>query len=107
MKNELEAWKTFLEGRISEESRDFSGAIEKYKAALDLNPSNAHFRNALNNADQAASVKVKLISQNYDKIASKLVGKGDKPNVWIKELNDLVELSVNDVGLANLNAVAW
>ena len=92
--NELQAWKTFLKGRIAQEQGRNQEAIEAFEKALAFDPSNRHFLNAksiaysaLNRPDQATATRV---AAAYAELAKKYSGEFDKPEPWIEGLETLL-----------------
>ncbi len=90
----LESWKTFIKGRIAEESGNFSEAIEAYDQALKDDPTNVSFLRAKTNAllqqRQPEEASIDTISRGYAELASELVGENDKHKAWIQGLTNLL-----------------
>ena len=97
MSTKLNAWKAFLEGRIHEEKKEFTEALALYEKALAIDAGNPHFLRSKGNAtaglaslNDSQKSEVDELKRRYDVLAKKYVGENDKPELWIKELDALL-----------------
>jgi predicted Zn-dependent protease len=90
----LEAWKTFLRGRIAEERGDPETALEAYDEALAADPGNEAFQrsraNALSGLGRPDDGVAARIASQYQTLAEQLVGPDDEPDAWIQSLERLL-----------------
>jgi len=110
----LDAWKTFLRGRIAEEQGDRGAALAAYEKALEADPNNEAFQRARGNVlsaegspDQAA---VARIARQYEHLAAQLTGPDDEPEAWIESLDRLLKAaeSPEELNLAGqAGMVVW
>ena len=94
-RNELEAWKVFLKGRIAQEQGKNEESVRAFDKALALIPGNRHFLNAksialaaLNRPEEAMAAR---IAAGYSELSQKCSGNNDKPDPWVKGLEELLE----------------
>jgi hypothetical protein len=92
-KVQVEAWKTFLKGRIMQEEGQNDAAQSLFDDALKSDPDNTFFLKArsiafahLNMPEEAI---VDHLRSEYAKLAKQCVGENDKPDLWVKGLQDL------------------
>ncbi len=107
----LEAWKTFLQGRIAQEQGNSESALDLFNSALEIEPDNKFFHRAksfalaqLNMPEEAI---ISQISSGYAELASKYVGKEDKPQAWIGGLKKLLEKAKSPEQERLLTEMAW
>jgi tetratricopeptide (TPR) repeat protein len=92
-RNELEAWKVFLKGRILQEQGNNQEALGFYEKALAIDPNNASFLNAKAAALRAMGKGVEgtiaRVKSQYRQLADTLVADKDKPEDWIRGLESI------------------
>lgn len=92
-KTELEAWKTFLKGRIAQEEGKNETALDLFESALKIDPDNTSFLKARSNAEAQLNMTgeaiVDRIRSEYSELAKKYVGESDKLGPWIEGLKEL------------------
>lgn len=98
----LNAWKSFLKGRIAIESGDVAGGLALIDEAVKLDPSEPTFTRG--RAVAATLPGATDLTAEYDRIAKANSGANDRPDVWLRDLATL--LSQAD-GVAATSAVVW
>ncbi len=100
--SKLEAWKTFLQGRIAQERGDEEKALKAFDQAIHADPNNSYFLRsksiALSRLHRVEPSEASGIASAYAELAQKHSGDHDKPEPWIKGLETL--LGETDKGLA-------
>lgn len=95
--NSLEAWKTFLRGRIAQEQGNDEEALALIGSALQLEPENRHFIVArtisLSRLGRNTESLTSTIVAQYGELARSLSGEKDQPKPWIEGLQNLLELA--------------
>jgi hypothetical protein len=115
MSNNLEAWKSFLKGRVAIEKGDFRGGLAAIDEAVRINPSDPTFLKSKAIAEELAknspeSVTVLEIEAAYSQLAHNLIGQKDKPDSWVTELQGLLakaETVQEARGVNRAQLVAW
>ncbi|MDD5190347.1 MAG: tetratricopeptide repeat protein [Dehalococcoidales bacterium] len=91
----LEAWKTFLRGRIEQEKGNHEGALKAFDTALKIDPANPAFLTARGNAlaklGKPEEAMVSQLVASYSKLAVKLTGKNDKADTWVAGLEQMLK----------------
>ena len=91
---ELEGWKIFLKGRINQEQGNNEKALDYFEKARAIDPNNTHYLNAkvfaLQNLDRIDDAMIASIQSKYGTLADTYIGKADKPEPWIKGLEEIV-----------------
>lgn len=110
----LDAWKTFLRGRISEEQGDHEAALRAYDTALEREPGNEAFQraraNALSALGKSDDVVATRIAKQYEYLAAQLTGPDDEPEAWIQSLERLLRTADSAEALeisGQARMVAW
>lgn len=91
---ELDAWKIFLAGRIAQEQGNEEDALASFERALQIEPDNPHFLNsksiALTNLKRDGEALATHIAKGYAVLANTYIGENDKPEPWVKGLQNLL-----------------
>lgn len=109
---ELAAWKVFLQGRILQEQGMNEEALACFEEALAHGPQNMSFLNAkavaLGAVGDVTNAALTHIEGQYRELARTLIGKKDKPEDWIKALEN-VSADVERAAIApsDVVTIAW
>jgi hypothetical protein len=105
----LEAWKTFINGRMAIESGDVADGLKAINKAIKLDPSEPIFsrsRDAVeglvrSSAEEAAATE---LASEYNRMAKANTGANDTPDVWLSDLKGLLDKAEGKVSPV---AIAW
>ncbi|MCP3402868.1 MULTISPECIES: hypothetical protein [unclassified Bradyrhizobium] len=105
----LDAWKSFITGRVSIEKGDVAGGLAAINEALKLDPSEPIFVRSRETAETLlrASAKEAIgteLASEYNRIAKANSGANDKPDVWLRDLHNLLDKAEGRVSAV---AVVW
>lgn len=105
----IEAWKAFINGRIALEKGDVESGLAAIKEAAQLDPTEPIFTRSREVAEglvrtapeEAATT---TLAAEYNRMAKANSGDGDKPEIWLKDLQSLLDKAEGRVAVS---AVAW
>jgi len=105
----LDAWKSFIAGRMSIEKGDVAGGLAAINHALQLDPSEPIFVRSREGAETLlrASTKEAIgmeLAAEYNRMAKANSGANDKPDVWLKDLQNLLDKTEGKVSAI---AMVW
>jgi hypothetical protein len=105
----LDAWKSFLTGRMAIEKGDIQGGLRAINDALRLDPSEPIFARSRDTAEALVRTStsegaVTELAAEYNRAAKANTGANDKPDVWLKDLQNLLDKAEGRVSAA---AIIW
>lgn len=105
----MEAWKSFIKGRMAIENGDVDGGLKAINDAMKLDPSEPIFARSRDVAEGLArrsseDTAANELASEYNRIAKANTGVNDKSDVWLKDLQGLLDKAEDRVSAF---AVAW
>lgn len=105
----VEAWKSFVTGRIAVEKGDLEGGLRAINDAVKHDPSEPIFSRTRETVEGLLRTSTREgigteLAAEYNRIAKANTGVNDKPDVWLKDLQNLLDKAEGRVSPV---AVVW